>query len=72
MLLHVRQKLGTGSFVMEGMVSVRLLLQNLVLLVSLRIVSGPLRSAPQVVSGSSKPGALRPPTPLPPGPFPRT
>ncbi|EXK89167.1 hypothetical protein FOQG_07866 [Fusarium oxysporum f. sp. raphani 54005] len=32
---------------MEGMVSVRLLLQSLVL-VSLRIVSGPLRSAPQV------------------------
>lgn len=68
-LLHVRQKLGAGSFVMEGMVSVRLLLQSLVL-VSLRIVSGPLRSAPQVVSGSSKHGALRPPAPLPPGPCP--
>ncbi|KAJ0149537.1 Uncharacterized protein HZ326_7929 [Fusarium oxysporum f. sp. albedinis] len=54
---------------MEGMVSVRLLLQSLVL-VSLRIVSGPLRSAPQVVSGSSKHGALRPPAPLPPGPCP--
>lgn len=68
-LLHMGKKLGASSFIMEGMVSIRLLLQSLVL-VSLRIVPGPLRSAPQVVSGSSKHGALRPPAPLPPGPFP--